>query len=362
MRAKFLASRRFNLWLFVSVVVLVAGLGGLMAACGATPAQPALTTATAAAPSSATSTTREPSTISTAATATTLPPTPSTTVPVAKTESVVKAFMAAWNSSWDANSDHGVLNSLFSQDVEYYDATLSAVITKADIDGMVRDPNWWKSFQLKERSYFVSSDGRFAATLGTIAIRDSSGNLPWQPSASVHAFGNGKIVWEYDYYGGEPGKSRQTEQPLTIPPSVVEPGSPAAQTAIAEATATLEKWLAAYNGRDATAFLSFYAEQTKYVDVVSPEWRVMTKSDLAADVSSRFSRSEFQSKIEPAYGSAMTDSFFVSADGRFAAVQGSYQDTGTGSARPMLLILELQDGKIVGQYNFIAMDKALLQP
>jgi hypothetical protein len=148
----------------------------------------------------------------------------------------------------------------------------------------------------------------------------------------------------------------------TIPASAVAPYSAAAQTAVAEATAAIEKWLAADNGRDAKAFLSLYAENAKYVDVVSPKWRVMTKSRLAADVASSFPRTEFASKLEPSPGSAIDSDFFVSADGRYAAVQGSYEDTGTGGAKPMLVILKLQAGEIVLQYNFVAMDRSLLQP
>ncbi len=121
----------------------------------------------------------------------------------------------------------------------------------------------------------------------------------------------------------------------------------------------------AYNGRDATSFLSFYAEDAKYVDVVSPRWRVMTKSRLAADVASRFPRSEFASKLEPEPGSPMAGSYFVSADGRFAAVQGTYADEiagGTLVDQPMLVILELRAGQIIQQYNFVAMDRSLLRP
>jgi ketosteroid isomerase-like protein len=199
--------------------------------------------------------------------------TPSATaspVPVAQTEAVVHALMATWNNAWSADKDRQALSPFFADDVMYYDNTIDGVITKSDMDAMAQDPSWWKSFRLTQKSSFVSADGRFAATLGRIAVRDDSGNLPWQPAASVLAFANDKVVWEYDYYSGEPGKATQTEPMLRIVRSAVASGSPAAETAIAEATATISKWLSAFNGRNATSFLSFYADRARYVDVVSP--------------------------------------------------------------------------------------------
>ncbi len=302
---------------------------------------------------------------STAASPVTTPPAASNPAQAARTESVVRALMATWNTAWSAKRDRDALSSFFAGDVMYYDATIAGVITKSDMDAMGQDPTWWKSFRLTLKSSFVSADGRFAAMLGRIALRDDKGTLPWQPAASLLAFANDKIAWEYDYYSGEPGKATQTEPMLSIARSAVAPGSPTAQTAIAEATATISKWLSAFNGRNAASFLSCYADKAMYVDVVSPKWRVMTKSQLAADVASRFPRSEFAAKLEPEPGSPMDVSFFVSADGRFAAVQGTYADEISGGRlvdQPMLVILELRAGQIIRQYNFVAMDRSLLRP
>ena len=291
---------------------------------------------------------------------------------VARTESVVKAAHDRMEHLLErqarpTRSPPSALLSLYADDVQYYDAAaIDTVITKSEMDAMNRDPDWWKSFRVTLRSSFVSADGRFAATLGKIAYRDASGGLPWQPAVSVLAVANDKIVWECDYYGGEPGKAGQTTPMPALPSGAVAPGSPAARTAIAEATATIEQWLAAYNDRDAASFLSFYAEDAKYVDVVSPRWRIMTKSQLAADVASRFPRSEFAVQARTGTpGSAMGSSFFVSADGRFAAVQGTYADEVAGGGlvdQPMLVILELRAGQIIRQYNYVAVDRSLLQP
>ena len=300
----------------------------------------------------------------TAASPATTPSAASDPAQVARTESVVRALMSAWNNAWSAKRDRRAQSSLYADDVQYYDAAaIDTVITKSDIDAMIQDPAWWKAFRWTLTSSFVSADGRFAATLGRIALRDESGDLPWQPAVSVLAVANDKIVWECDYWGGEPGVAGQTTPMLAVPSGALAPGSPAVLTAIAEATATIEQWLAAYNGRDAASFLASYAEKARYVDVVSPRWRTMTKSQLAAAVASLFARTEFQSKLEPSPGSPMDASFFVSADGRFAAVQGTYVDRGTPPGGfPMLIVLELRAGQIIRQYNFVAMDRSLLEP
>jgi ketosteroid isomerase-like protein len=292
----------------------------------------------------------------------TTPPATSDPVQVARTESVVKALTATWNNAWSAKRDRDGLSSFFADDVIYHDATIDGVITKSDMDAMGQDPTWWKSFRLKLKSSVVSPDGRFAATLGRIALRDDAGKLPWQPAASVMAIANGKVVWEYDYYGGEPGKSGQTEPMLTLPHGAAAPETAGAQAKIAGTTATIKRWVAAFNDRDVARFLSCYADNARYVDVVSPRWRVMDKGQLAADVASRFPSSEFTSKLQPEPGSPMDPGFFVSADGRYAAVQGTYLDRGLPDGKPMLVILELRAGQIIQQYNFVAMDRGLLRP
>jgi hypothetical protein len=333
----------------LALLVVVAALA--LAACGGSPESGTATGMTTP--------------LTTASPATT-PSVASNPAQVVRTESVVKALMATWNTAWSADKDRQALSPLFADTVMYYDATIDGVITKSDMDAMGQDPSWWKSFRLGLESSFVSADGRFAATLGRIALRDDSGKLPWQPAASVLAFANDQVVWEYDYYGGEPGKGKQVEPMLSLSPGALSPGSGAARAAVASATAAVGKWLAAYNRRDAAVYLSGYADDARYVDVVSPRWRVMTKGQLEADVASRFARKEFASKLEPSPGSPLDSAFFVSPDGGYAAVQGTYADAGTHAevvgGLPMLVILELRAGHIIRQYNFVAMDRTLLRP
>ena len=332
--------------IMLALLVVVAALA--LAACGGSPESGSAASST---------------TPSTAASPATAPPAASDPAQVARTESVVRQLMTAWNNAWSAKRDRRAQSSLYADDVQYYDAAEAyTLITKSDMDAMSQDPDWWKSFRLTLESSFVSADGSFAATLGKIALRDESGGLPWQPAVSVLAVANDKIVWECDYYGGERFVAGQTTPMPAILPGVVRPGSPAAKRAITEATTTIGQWLVAYNGRDATSFLSFYAEDAKYVDFVSPRWRVMTKSQLAADVASRFPRDEFQSKLEPSPGSAMDSAYFVSSDGRLAAVQGTYRRPGTPGGLPMLIVLKLEAGQIIRHYNYVAMDRSLLEP
>ena len=308
-------------------------------------------------------TTTPPTTVAPSTTAapttstTTLPATTTTTTepdPVVRTAAVVEGFAAAW-----AAEDPDALSAFYADGVRSYDATAGgAAYNKSTIDSVLHGMWVRGAFEVALTSYFVSSDGRFAATLGTFSEQDESGNLVAKPYASLLAFEDDQIVWVYDYYGGA---MSPTEPMPTIPLSTVEPGSPEARTAIAEATATIEQWIAAYNNRDGETYLTFYADEARYVDVVSPDSRVMTKDELAADIASHFPRAKFESRLEPSFGSVV-DSFFVSADGRFAAVQGAYEDEGTIIAKPMVVILELQAGKIVQQHNFIVIERDLLQP
>jgi hypothetical protein len=279
---------------------------------------------------------------------------------VVETRSVVQRLIATWNSAWSTKRSRREearrrLPSLYADDVAYYDAAIDRMITKAEINGMSLDPEWWKSLRIKLDRFFVSPDGRFAAILGRIALRDESGVLSWQPAASVHAIADGRVHWEYDYYGGEQGVATQLEAMLAIPRGPVTSGYVPWQTAVDRATATMEQWVSAYNERDLRTFLSFYAKRSRSIAVVSPDWQVLTKDELASVTGIAFSTSTFASKLEPSPGSALDRPYFVSSDGRFAAVQGTYIDS--ENRRPMLAILELEAGSITRQYTFIAIDR-----
>jgi ketosteroid isomerase-like protein len=331
------------------LLVLVVGLA-LLAACGDSVST---TTAAATTTTGAPTTTTAPSITST----TTLPATTTTTTepdPVARTAALVEGFAAAW-----AADDPEALSAYYADEVLSYDATAGGVaFDKTTIDNVLQH-HWAQGrFQVALNSFFVSPDGRFAATIGTFSEQDLSGALVPVPYASLLAVDGDLIVWVYDYYGGA---MSATELMPTIPPNSMEAGSSEAQATVAATMATVERWIAAYNDRDTAAFLGCYADELRYVDLVSPDWRVLDKAGLAEDVASHFPRAQFESRLEPSFHSAL-DSFIVSADGRFAVVQGAYKDEGIPSARLMVVILGLQDGVIVGQYNFMSMAGDLLQP
>jgi ketosteroid isomerase-like protein len=323
-----------GLWAGVGALLLVAAS---FSGCGGD----AATTTTAAAATSALTTTA-----STAALPPTTLPGPTTTAPPSATEeaaTLVEAFMAAWDAG-----DPDVISAFYADEVSSYDADGAGVaFHKDDIDWVLHNAAEG-SFTVSLTSYFVSGDGRLAAVWGTYAERDDSGDLVPLPYVSLLALEDAQFVWIYDYYGG----ALDDTEPMPMVPPTVGVGSTEAQ-ATAEATkATIERWVAAYNERDAEAFLSCYTEDARYVDVVSPAWRVLDKAGLAADVASHFPRPEFQSRFEPPRNSPVM-TFFVSADGRLVAVQGSYRDGGMTTGKPMVAILELQGGAIVAQYNFI---------
>ena len=274
--------------------------------------------------------------------------------PAAQSGAVIQKVMTGWGTKNPA-----ILAPLYAATYKGYDAHFpDATIDKKAADSMLQDPSWWKSFDFQLKTYFVSADGKFAAMTGLGTI--PSLGLQEVPSGSLYGLKDGRVTFSFDYYGGAPS---QTEPAPDFPQSTVDAGSAGAKTARADATATLKQWVAAYNGRNAETFLAAYAETAKYVDLVAPAWRVLTKSELAADVASHFPRAEFKSSLGPAPAatSPLVDGFFVSADGRYAAAQGSYKDAGMSAAEPMLVLLKMEAGKIVAQYNYMLTDGGALQ-
>jgi ketosteroid isomerase-like protein len=267
--------------------------------------------------------------------------------PAARTAAVVEAFADAW-----AGDDPEALSAFYGNEVRSYDATAPGyAFDKETIDDAIRNGWTGGGFEVELTSYFVSADGRFAAVLGTFSSPAA------QPYVSLLAFEEARLVWVYDYYGG----AMSATEPTPTIPAYSDSGSAEFPAAIADATATLEKWIAAFNNRDADAFLSCYADQVRYVDVVTPDWRVLDRTGLEEDVAAHFARAEFESRLGPSDNSPLGP-FLVSADGRYAAVEGAYQDEGTIVAKPMVVILRIEDGVIVEQRNFVVMERDLLEP
>jgi ketosteroid isomerase-like protein len=109
-----------------------------------------------------------------------------------------------------------------------------------------------------------------------------------------------------------------------------------------ESQAIVEKWIAAYQKRDAQTLLSLYANGIT--------WRVCSGttcdsyglSSLTYEVPQTFKHQNFKVEIQ---------SYLVTNLGEFATVQGTYADP-EGDARtptPATVILEIRDGKILNE-------------
>ncbi len=240
------------------------------------------------------------------------------------------AQVKGWSAALNARDPDRIV-SFYSPDAVGYDATFSPGFFQnyGAINGFYHSE--FASFDWKPKSFFVSGDGQFAASLGIYT--DVNGTAP---DVILLEFKSGKIVKDTRYYGGAAGHPLPVQ---AIPDSASQPDpSNAART-----NAALTAWKAAFTNRDIKSFLSFYAGQAHYIDVIDPQWRVFSKSELDKEMAARFDSSNFKSTL---------GNFFVSANGHFAAVQGVYRDQKTANIT-MVIILEVENSKIIGQYNYL---------
>jgi ketosteroid isomerase-like protein len=275
-----------------------------------------------------------PSTPTSSVTRTSAPPTLTPTPSVTATDQLIKGFAAAW-----AADDPDRLLSYYSTDVKSYDSTSGGLIYGYWTIDSVLHLDWANgAFVVNIPSYFVSYDGRFAATLGTFSQKDSSGAYILTPYVSLVEVSGDKLVWIYDYYGGI------SEQGLPMQSIPADANQPDATGQVVAATSSMvTAWEAAYNDKDTEAFLFFYADEAKLTQVIDPEWREFTKNSLEQEMTSQFASEKFVSQLAD---------FFVSADGHFVAVQGTYDDAKTMDT-PMVIILEVRDGKIIAEYDYL---------
>lgn len=270
---------------------------------------------------------------------------------VKEAEAIMDKHIAGW-----ITEDPDVLMSTFEDDFIGFDALNPGWSYDFQYaEGKARDSSYWGSIAISEGSSFVSNDGMFGVNLSKMYF--ALPGLGELPNVHIVAFRAGKVVFSYDYYGGA---MSGTEPLPAFSPRTIEPGSDEAVKLVEEATATVKKWQKAYNERNIEEYVSCFAEDVKYVDIVKPDWRIMTKGELLTDVKSKFSSTAFKSKLSASVSSPIPDGFFVSSDGHYAAAQGTYEEAGKVSAKPMAVILEIQKGKIVKQYNFILIDRASL--
>jgi ketosteroid isomerase-like protein len=254
--------------------------------------------------------------------------------PLAAAQKLVKGFASAWETH-----DPDKLLSYYSEDVKSYDATSGGVAYDYPTIDDVLHHNWENgNFDVKISSFFVSGDGNFAATLGTYATKNWGGNISTQPYVSLLKIEVGKFTWIYDYYGDLMSATHPLQ---VIPDTASQPA--ASDQVVADTQAMITAWETAYNNRDQEALLSFYADQAKYTQVIAPDWNVFTKDTLAQDVLSKFSDEKFVTTL---------GTFFISADGHFVAVQATYDDARTFET-PMVILLEVENGKIIEQYDYL---------
>lgn len=346
MKVKGMKTRKTIVFFLMMSVLFIA-----LSACNTqtTTTTPMSVTSTAASSATATATTSP--TAKTAATTTS-----TITFSAAAVQSAY-TLMGTFDIGW-MNKDPDILSPLYGDEVKGFDAMEPNwwSYNKQAAETMLRSPEWWKQFDVHKGSRFVSQDGRFVATVTTMDFFVLDRGL--LPNANVIALKDGKVVYQYDYYGSVMSK---TEKLQVFEPMTIDPGSTDAQRSVGQAYDTVSKWRKAYNVRNAEAYLSCFADDAKVCDVVKPDWRTMAKSELSTSIASLFSNSAFRSKLEAPTASPITDGFFISADGRYAAVQGSYEIQET-AVSPMLVILEMKAGKIVKQYNYLFRDQNDLQP
>jgi ketosteroid isomerase-like protein len=120
-------------------------------------------------------------------------------------------------------------------------------------------------------------------------------------------------------------------------PSANGHSGPAAEVAAAEAI--VRAYVSAYEAKDAHAYLSLFSAEGDFLDY-GVQIHAKVKA-LKKELSNAFARETFQFRVH---------SFFISADGHFAALQATYADrsrSGEPVSVPTLAVLEFLEGKIV---------------
>ena len=100
----------------------------------------------------------------------------------------------------------------------------------------------------------------------------------------------------------------------------------------------LNAYISAYQAKDARAYLSLFSQDADYVDFAV---QVHAKiSQLKGELASSFHREAFR---------LVFHSSFLSADGKSAALQGTYNDSARGgepASVPIASFLQIAEGKI----------------
>jgi len=274
---------------------------------------------------------------------------------VQKTEARMKILAEAWHTE---NGE--LMGPLYSDKIIGFDAietqTSGWTFDKAGVDAMRSDPTFWANFNVGELTYFVSQDGKFGAFATIFDFTPIYRGI--LPASEINAWEDGKLIFSYDYYGG---MVSSTEQSPVYPKRTLDPESTQAKKNIDSSFSLVSKWQKAFNNRDLSAYSSCYSETLKYIDMARSEWRILTKDLLVKDAEAHFAKESFKSKLEASEKSPIPKGFFISADGRYAAAQGDYIDEGFLST-PMMVVLEIENGLIIKQYNYFYLSRQFLNP
>jgi ketosteroid isomerase-like protein len=108
-------------------------------------------------------------------------------------------------------------------------------------------------------------------------------------------------------------------------------------------------YIAAYQAKDTQQILPLFSGDAIYMDQGSPEFRAigeMNVSSITTAWAQTFQDPLFQVNFE---------SYFISSDGTSAALKTVYTDknaNGNPTSVPMIIILEIKDGKIVREDDY----------
>lgn len=130
------------------------------------------------------------------------------------------------------------------------------------------------------------------------------------------------------------GTSQSTQAPTPTP-------NPVNRT-----TLLVQGWVDAYHALDADKFMSYFAEDALYYDMAMKDFGAFTRDALDRAVHSSFKQEGFKVEIS---------SFFVSTDGRFAALECTYFDLnkfGRQVGMPAVIILEIANGMIIRETDY----------
>lgn len=130
-----------------------------------------------------------------------------------------------------------------------------------------------------------------------------------------------------------------------VPPTPTPTQMPPTATAVISVVEDLaQAFISAYESEQAADYLSLFSYEAIFMDNSTP-----FRNDVVADLV-RNSRSYVNYLFKNTNFGMKLNSHFVSRDGRFVALTGTYTNTGKDgnlASVPIVIILEVKDGKIM---------------